>query len=169
MGWIVGVAAALALVTASSEGLAQQGSSGIESFGRQVFATYANPDGNWPLNEESLDAVFTPRMAALIRRDRELAIEDLPYLDADPLCQCQDTEGLTVLSVQVFRRSGRPHMGISFTNGGERTETVMTMQEVPGRGWRIDDVVGPDGYSLAAELAQSNARIESGGRALGRD
>ena len=39
----------------------------------------------------------------------------------------------------------------------------------PIRGWLIDDVVNPDGPSLAEALAASNAGIEAGGRAGGRD
>ena len=156
-------------VTAS----AQEGSEGAERFVRVVYGFYQD-DHPWPIDETQLDAVWSPRMAALIRRDRELAGDELPYLDADPICSCQDFENLTVQHVQIYQdrtgRYGSRMARVEFTNAGEQVTVVLSLAGNPNQGWRIDDVVNQDGYpSLAEALLASNAGIESGGRAGGRD
>ncbi len=50
-------------------------------------------------------------MAALIRRDRELSDGDLPYLDADPICQPYTTLGTeTNLEALVFNDAARGNL-----------------------------------------------------------
>lgn len=161
-------ATVLGLAATSPVAVAQEGSEGMEVFARAVFAHYAG-DGPWPIDERLLDLVWTPGMSARIRRDRALATEEPPYLDADPLCQCQDTDNLAVTSVRIeTRRDGRiVHVG--FQNGGEAHVTQLVLAGNPVAGWKIGDVLEPDGSSLAETLTQSNRRIEAGGRALGRD
>ena len=125
------------------------------------------------MGEAALDRFWSPQTAALIRRDRELAIEDLPYLDADPLCQCQDWENLTIQSVEIsqFPQTVGPvrRADVWFLNGGELHQVTLRLRGVPRR-WRIEDVLkASDHGSLAEALQASNARIEAGGQALGRD
>ncbi len=161
-------AAILGLAATAPGAVAQEGSEGMEAFARSVFAIYAE-DGPWPLDERRLDMVWTPAMAAWIRQDRALATEEPPYLDADPLCQCQDADDLSVTSVRIeTRRDGRV-VHVRFRNGGEAHVTRLVLGGSPITGWKISDVLQPDGSSLAEALLQSNRRIEDGGRALGRD
>lgn len=161
-------AAILGLAANAPMAVAQEGSEGMEAFVRSVFAIYAT-DGPWPIEERRLDLVWTPAMAARIRQDRALATEEPPYLDADPLCQCQDADNLTVQSVRIeSRRSGRV-VHVRFQNGGESHVTQLVLSGSPITGWKISDVLEPEGSSLAEALMQSNRRIEAGGRALGRD
>lgn len=152
---------------------AQEGSEGAELFVRSVYASYQD-DQPWPIDDTRLDAVWTPRMATLIRRDRELSNGDLPYLDADPICSCQDFENLTVRHVEIYQDRARPGVSrmarVEFVNAGEDVTVVLALAGNPNQGWRIADVVNQDGYpGLAENLAASNARIEAGGRAGGRD
>lgn len=150
---------------------AQQGSEGAEGFVRQVYATYS-ASGDGIMGERVLDTYWRPDMAALIRRDRALADGDLPYLDADPICDCQDWENLTVRRVEISQfplhgREGR-RADVWFINGGQAQHVILHLRETPTR-WRIQDVLREDGGpSLAEQLAESNQRIERGGRAGGR-
>lgn len=151
---------------------AQEGSEGAEHFVRAVYASYQD-DQPWPIDDTRLDAVWSPRMAALIRRDRELADGELPYLDADPICSCQDFENLTVQSVRIeppVDGRGSRSAQVRFTNAGQRVTVVLSLVGNPNSGWLIDDVVNQDGYpGLAEALAASNAGIEAGGPASARD
>lgn len=155
-------------VTAS----AQEGSEGAEHFVRVVYGFYQD-DHPWPIDDTRLDEVWTPRMAALIRRYRELSDGDLPYLDADPICSCQDFENLTVRHVQIYqpRDGGGGRLArVEFTNAGDEVTVVLRLAGNPNQGWRIDDVINQDGYpSLAEAQRASNAGIEAGGRAGGRE
>ena len=109
---------------AEEGGAAQEGSEGAEAFVRSVYASYRD-DAPWPIDEARLDEVFTPRMAALIRRDRALAGDDLPYLDADPICGCQDFEDIRVLEARASRDSQRRvGVAVRFVNGGAETSSA---------------------------------------------
>lgn len=139
---------------------------GAEAFIYALYASYADGDDARPW---SGDRVWSPRMLALIRRDAELATEDLPYLDADPICDCQDWERLLVRAVTVATaHDGAIVATVRFVNAGEDKTAVLKLER--GRlGWRVDDVLNPGYPSLAENIAASNARIEAGGKAPGRD
>ncbi len=168
--WMFGLVGGWALL-AAMPAPAQEGSEGAEAFVRSVFASYVDDDDTaWPLADGRLDQVWSARMARLIRRDRALAADDPPYLDADPLCQCQDWGGLTVQSVRLGRTEDPgPTATVTFTNFGERETTVVRLTGNPNAGWRIDDVLSPGQTGLAGQLAESNRRREAGLPAPGRD
>lgn len=167
--WMIGLAGGLALM-AATPAVAQEGSEGAEAFVRVVFETYADDDdARWPLADAQLDLVWSRRMASLIRRDRDLSEGDLPYLDADPLCQCQDWGEFRVESVRILNPPGPGRRAVvTFTNFGERETTVLDLAGNPNEGWRIDDVLNPGRAGLAEELAESNRRREAGLPAPGR-
>lgn len=148
---------------------AQRGDEGAENFVRAVYASYSTEDDAHPPSLPGLDSVWSDRMSALIQRDQELATEDLPYLDADPICNCQDWETLTVQSVGLVQDPRGQIATVAFTRAGEATTVALLLSGDPISGWRIDDVLNPGYPSLADELAASNARIEAGGKALYRD
>ena len=120
---------------------AQGGSDGAEAFVRSVYASYTE-DGPWPIDEARLDEVFTPRTAALIRRDRELSGDDLPYLDADPICNCQDFEDLRVLETRASRDDqGRILISTRFEDFGQETTSIFVVERGASQAWRIDDIL----------------------------
>lgn len=148
---------------------AQEGREGAREFVEGVYASYRD-DQPWPIDDTRLDDVWSPRMAALIRRDRELADGELPWLDADPICNCQDFENIEVLDARAsWNADHRVVVTVRFVNAGQQGTGIFLLLGNPIRGWLIDDVVNPDGPSLAEALAASNAGIEAGGRAGGRD
>lgn len=160
--------AALTATLASLPMAAPQASAdGAEAFVRALYATYA--DGG-DANPWSGARVWSRRMHALVRRDAELAVDDLPYLDADPICNCQDWENLTVRSVALspVRADGSVEATVRFVNAGEDTTALLKLVR-EADGWRVDDVMNPGYPSLAENLAESNARIEAGKKALHRD
>lgn len=151
---------------------AQQGGEGAEGFVRLVYGTYS-ASGDGIMGERVLDTYWRPDMAALIRRDRALADGDPPYLDADPICDCQDWENLTIRGVEISQFPSHGRVGrradVWFTNGGRAQHVILHLRGTP-TSWRIQDVLREDGGpSLAEQLAESNGRIERGGRAGGRD
>ncbi len=168
--WWIGLIGGGVLL-AAAPAMAQEGSEGAEAFVRSVFAGYeTEEDDAWPMAEARLDRVWSSRMAGLIRRDRALATDDPPYLDADPLCQCQDWGQFRVESVQIGRDPGAGRRAtIRFSNLGERATTVVRLGGNPNAGWRIDDVLQSNGHGLAEQLAQSNRRRAAGLPAGGRD
>lgn len=162
--WGLAAAALGLMLGGCTTASAQEGREGAAAFVREVYASYQD-DQPWPIDDTRLDAVWSPRMAALIRRDRELADGELPWLDADPICNCQDFEDIRVLDAQAgWNADHRVVVTVRFVNAGHETTGVFLMLGDPIRGWRIDDVLNPDGPGLADSLAASNARVEAGGR-----
>ncbi|MFN3669307.1 MAG: DUF3828 domain-containing protein [Brevundimonas sp.] len=168
--WWIGLVGRWALL-AAVPAMAQEGSEGAEAFVRSVFAGYeSEKDDAWPLAEARLDRVWSSRMAGLIRRDRALATDDPPYLDADPLCQCQDWGQFRVESVRIGRDPGAGRTAtVRFSNLGERATTVVRLSGDPITGWRIDDVLQSNGHGLAEQLARTNRQRAAGLPGLHRD
>ncbi|WP_333590958.1 DUF3828 domain-containing protein [Brevundimonas sp.] len=155
-----------AILTALPAPPPQVPAEGAEAYVRALYASYSAGDAApW-----SGRRVWSRRMGALVRRDAELANGDLPYLDADPICDCQDWENLSVRSVALspVRADGSVEATVRFVNAGEdQTALLKLVREADG--WRVDDVMNPGHPSLAENLAASNARIETGKQAMGRD
>ena len=163
------IAAGLLLATTlATPAYAQQGGEGAERFAREVFATYSDT-GDGVMGDAALMRYWAPATGALIRQDRALATGDPPFLDADPICQCQDWENLTVTAVEISQIDGYRYIvrraDVWFTNGGQPMQTTLVLGGGPGH-WRIEDVLKfSDEGSLAEVLRASNARIEAGQRA----
>lgn len=161
------VGASTATLTSMPMAAPQASNSGAESFVRALYGSYADGDDADPWSGEQ---VWSRRMHGLVRRDAELADGDLPWLDADPICNCQDWEHLTVRSVALspVRPDGSVEATVRFVNAGEDNTALLKLVREAG-GWRVDDVMNPGYPSLADNLAESNARIEAGRKALHRD
>lgn len=163
------VLGSVVLLAFASPAAAQRGDASAETFVRGLYASYAAaeaPDG--PPVEDG-PPIWSRRIAALIDRDIELAGDDLPFLDADPICNCQDWEGIAVRLVRVRALGrGRTAATVQFVNAGEPQTARFILIREDG-GWRIDDIVNPPWRGLAARLAESNRRVEAGRPALWRD
>jgi len=104
-------------------------------------------------NEEA----FSDRLAALIDEDLRLAgDDDLPFMNYDPICNCQDWEASRLESVTTAPDpDGTVAATATLDNLGYKTRIVFRLRREHG-GWRIDDVTGPEGGSLAQGLERSN-------------
>lgn len=158
--WVLVSMVLLLLSCGGAAASAQEGSEGAEFFVRDVYGL--RDDLPWSIDETRLDAVWSPRMAALIRRNRELANGELSYLDADPICSCQSSKSLTVQHIQIFSDRQRPDVvrmaRVEFTHAGEPVTVLLALSGSPIDGWRIDDVIDHQGLpSLAEALAAANA------------
>jgi hypothetical protein len=91
---------------------------------------------------------FSKSLWHLIDLDRKAAEKagGSPYLDADPICACQDPNGLRVVRVQLSPRPNSPAIAWVTLNsavGVVRHSVVFTKA-----GWRIDDIAEDDIPSL---------------------
>ena len=100
-------------------------------------------------------SVFSPRLIALIRRDERAANGEVGALDGDPICDCQDPDGIRLVGLQISSAGpGRALARARVRYAGDRAETI-TLELVSVRGrWRIDDVRTPDTASLARMLRE---------------
>lgn len=158
-----GVAAAVQAAALRAATTPRDDGADAEAFVRRLYASYSDDPQSRPQVDQGLDSVWSRRMAGLIRRDTELAAGDMPYLDADPICNCQDWENLSVRAVTLEPPpDGALVATVRFVNGGEETTTVLRLVR-EAAGWRVDDVINPYGYpGLAEAIAESNRRLEAG-------
>ena len=61
------------------------------AFLERTYASYGSPNFN-PFDH--LDRYFAPRLIAALRENSRLAHDEVGYVDGDPICQCQDPDGL---------------------------------------------------------------------------
>lgn len=126
------------------------------AFLERLYAGYRDPDHD-PLARP--ERVFAPALVAAIREDWRLSSEEVGYMDADPLCQCQDATGLRA-AIGDVRPSARDRatakVRISF-GGSDRRDLRLKLVRTAA-GWRILDIATADEPSLLAALQRFNRR-----------
>jgi hypothetical protein len=98
--------------------------------------------------------VFSPRLLALIRRDRALTRKgEVGALDGDPICDCQDFDISHVETTIAPTGPGRVQAIINFINLGRMATVRLDLISVRGA-WRIDNIHATGIADLAAYLRQ---------------
>ena len=100
--------------------------------------------------------VFDPGMIAAFREDARLAKGEVGFVDADPVCQCQDDSGLVAKLVSVTMTG--PGAADAVVNLQYPNETVaLTLHLVPVNGaWRVHDLSTGEVKSYLAALLKAN-------------
>lgn len=108
------------------------------------------------------ERVFAPRLISAINEDSKLAHGEVGYLDGDPVCQCQDADGLHA-SVKSVTQNGKDKAAVSVQlDFQDSTQTRVRLSLVRTRsGWRIADVSAPDEPSLLNALEASNRKART--------
>jgi Protein of unknown function (DUF3828) len=138
------------IATALSGGHAETPQGYIE----RLYAAYRNANFN-PLAHPQL--YFTPRLVAALDEDARLANGEVGYVDGDPVCQCQDPEGLHATVTRVTQKTpskAEVRVSIGFTGYVAWPATFILL--LTGAGWRIDDVSSADEPSLLRSIEDSN-------------
>lgn len=129
---------------------------GAEAFVRGVYAGYTDaPGGTGP---DLMATAYSAELNRLISTGGPTGEGSERGLDADPICDCQDWQNLTLTNVAVTPQGAdRADARVTFTNGGgaPTTQSLKLVREAAG--WRVDDVVSTARPSLAAELRAAAA------------
>lgn len=113
---------------------------------REAHATRADEEAFG--GHRGAETIYSPSLLALIRQDRRNSSKgDVGRLDYDPICGCQDPDGISIQTVKLVsithstaKLSVRLHFG-----GADRLEITLKLVRLP-EGWRVDDVDGPEVY-----------------------
>lgn len=125
-------------------------------FLERVYAQYRHEDYS-PLARPR--RIFAAPLVAAIEEDRRLSRDEVGYMDADPLCQCQDHGGMKPLVRQVRRPTPRTAIAdIVLTFGGSDRRDLEVRLVRGAAGWRVADIATADDPSLLASLRRFNAR-----------
>ena len=161
------VLSALLIATCTVAALAERPRS-AEEFVRSLYARYPKKDGEVSIAfAEDLSRWFTrPLLPSLARDDRYAKRTRLiGGLDWDPLCDCQDDDGLRLLSVRSENNTrnaaiviARIWLPVTLGYGGQNEGEVRFALRHTAEGWRIADIGDAgrpslNGKSLAVKLA----------------
>jgi len=143
-----------AVIAGSPTSLDEAAATDPESFVRALYARYSDPQpGGQAVAEPGQDPIFSARLNRLILADFVRAAGEVPNLNYDPVCDCQDG-GPFRLDGTILRPTGPDAVDAlaTFTNAGERKAMTLRLVKEGGR-WRIDDVVPSDREPLSEHLA----------------
>jgi hypothetical protein len=128
------------------------------AFVEKLYSHYpSNPNGKaFDPTGKNASRVFDPGMIAAFREDARLANGEVGFVEADPLCQCQDDSGLKSKVVSVTLTG--PNAADAVVNLQYPDATLaLTLHLVPVNGaWRIYDLSTGDVKSYRADLLKAN-------------
>ncbi|WP_313575005.1 DUF3828 domain-containing protein [Brevundimonas sp.] len=134
------------------------GEKDAEAFVRALYARAAEPRDAPDPAEAAItpgrDPLYSRTLNALIGVDfREAQSRDeVPYLNYDPVCACQDADGFALKTVTMTPDGPQAATAeVVFTNHGQdRRQTLKLVKEGPM--WRIADIIDDKGKSLHDDL-----------------
>jgi hypothetical protein len=121
-----------------------------EDFVRAIYRQYDIKSPTGPdFTGRHASSVFTPSLVQLIRRDQRQSRGEVGKLDGDPICDCQDPDGLKLTTLQVTAQTPRiATAAVTLTfPPHEVTHLRLNLVLLP-TGWRIDDIATSDTPSL---------------------
>jgi len=131
-----------------------------KAYMERLYASYRDASFN-PLTHPSL--YFTPRLVAALKEDARLAKGEVGYVDGDPICQCQDPDGLQASVTGVSQKGpdqAEVRVSIGLTGYDARPATFSLI--MTHKGWRIADVSSPDEPSFLYGIEKSNREQRTG-------
>lgn len=125
----------------------------------RIYASYRHKDFS-PFDHPNL--YFAPRLLAAIREDARLAHGEVGYVDGDPICQCQDTDGLHAKVAKVtWQGAAKASAEVVLDFTGSTARRVNFSLVRTGAGWRIADVSSPGERSFLGAIEKSNRKIRA--------
>jgi hypothetical protein len=140
---LVSCAAFLAIILPAVSGSAQTAEQ-ANAFVRQLYSQYEHPSslhGPDILGKQAA-SVFSPGLLALIRKEENATPPgDSGKLDFDPVCSCQDPDGLKLTDLHVSVRGANKALAtatLSFPDSA-KIEVRLSLLWTP-QNWRVDDI-----------------------------
>ena len=126
---------------------------GPEEFVRALYAVHETPGaGMGEPPPPGRDPIYDRMLNAMIGEDFRKAGGEVPTLNHDPICACQDSGDFTLDSVTVTPTGpAAAEAAVVFTNMGEtRRQTLKLVRE--GAMWKVSDVLVPGEKPLTEQL-----------------
>lgn len=126
---------------------------GPEEFVRALYAVHATPGaGMGEAPPPGRDPIYDRMLNAMIGEDFRKADGEVPTLNYDPICDCQDSEGFALKSVAVTQSGpAAAEAAVVFVNMGEtKRQTLKLVKE--GAMWKVSDVLVPGRPPLTEQL-----------------
>jgi hypothetical protein len=128
------------------------------AFVEKLYAHYPAKPGKRSFDPTGKNAgeVFDPGLIAAFREDARLANGEVGFVDADPLCQCQDDSGLKS-KIGAVTMTGPNAANVVVNLKYPDGSLVLTLHLVPVNGaWRVYDLSAGEMKSYRADLLKAN-------------
>ena len=100
------------------------------------------------------EAIYSPALLALIRKDINDAKGEEGKLGIDPICICQDSLGSSLEKLQLTPHApNRSDANVSLLFQGKEQIILTLHLLLTPAGWRVDDISSPDMPSLRKFLS----------------
>jgi Protein of unknown function (DUF3828) len=154
-------AAILYVASAALPHAGAQDAASARSLLKSVYKHYENGGSGIDLTGPKAKQFFDASLLGLIRKDQKAAAPDVGVLDGDPICGCQDWDGIWDLKIVIRKESNsRANATVSFAlfkdqTSRDRRSLEIALTSESGQ-WRIFDIVDnadPKGpFALRAAL-----------------
>ena len=126
-----------------------------EAFVRSIYAHYQSKMPNYSGKEA--EAVFSPSLVQLIRKGQASATGFIGDLYFDPICSCNDVDGLTVESIAITSLDQNHALATVVLSFGNASRESLHLNLIASNGdWRVDDVSSTVVTSLRKLLNDRN-------------
>jgi hypothetical protein len=133
------------------------------AFVRGLYAQYGHPKASDGPNVLGPDAVkiFSPQLLQLIRKSvKETPKGDVGVLDFDPVCSCQDPDGLRLASLDVKPGASGAAVAVAMLHYPDSADNIRVELSLKwfASGWRIDEISTKDVPSLRKLLTGNGVK-----------
>lgn len=107
------------------------------------------------------DLPLSDSLKALLNQGAAAAqANDEPFIDGDIVLDCQDCSPLSAITITTIAPPANGHATVQarFTVAGDARIETWSMVETP-QGWRVDNIVGDDGYDLRKSATDEIAEV----------
>jgi hypothetical protein len=111
--------------------------------------------GNPDVRSNAYLSFLTPRLRAAVQKD--MAGSEVNVLDYDPICQCQDNDGLTMRIVSL-RENSKTALATIESGTGHSAQQISLRLINTRSGWRLADIGSSTIPSLMNALTRSSGR-----------
>jgi hypothetical protein len=108
-------------------------------FINKLYLNYQHTEQTFVFNGSVADSIFSPELLKLIRLDQTQAKGEAGYLDWDPLCDCQDDEGLKVDSIAISQNADSTYAKIKLHFPSASKTVILKLIQKKGK-WLIGNI-----------------------------
>lgn len=125
---------------------------GPEAFVRALYAVYTTAGGMGDPLAPGQDPIYDRMLNAMIGADFAQAAGQVPTLNYDPICDCQDSEGFVLEEVTIAQTgpTAAEAAVVFVIMGVTKRQTLKLVKEGPM--WKVSDVLVPGRPALTEQL-----------------
>lgn len=134
----------------------------------RIYDTFSHDDlSTPPLGGHGPQRIASKKFIAMLDEDQALTSPgDMGFLDANPLCQCQDYQNLVVTKITILSNDNKKaHATVdfrAFRDSSSATTTTFNLVVENGQ-WFIDDIFDSDQNSVRNAIDANNKSLRAKG------